>query len=64
MEQHYQLIEDYKIMPHKGDVWIEVAGDNKIFHIPLKHLALYTEKSRPTDMLAEIQDEIRIVKLK
>ena len=63
MEQHYQLIEDYKIMPHKGDVWIEVAGDNKIFHIPLKHLALYTEKSRPSEMLPEIQDSLRIVKI-
>ena len=63
MEQHYKLIEDYKIMPHKGDVWIEVAGDNKIFHIPLKQLALYTEKARPSEMLPEIQDSLRIVKI-
>ena len=63
MEVHYQIIEDYKIVPHKGDVWIEVEHDAKIFHIPLKQLALYTEKARPTEMLPEMQDSIRIVKL-
>ena len=64
MEEHYQTIQEYKIMPHRSNVYVEIALDNRIIHIPLKHLALYTEKSRPTDMLAEIQDEIRIVKLK
>ena len=64
MEQHYKLIEDYKIMPHKGDVFVEIASDNKVFHIPLKLLALYTEKVRPSEMLPEIQDSIRIVKTK
>ena len=64
IEQHYKLIEDYKIMPNKGDVFVETASDNKVFHIPLKLLTLYTEKVRPSEMLPEIQDSIRIVKLK
>tara|TARA_B100001245_G_scaffold136253_1_gene101194 strand:+ start:5117 stop:5590 length:474 start_codon:yes stop_codon:yes gene_type:complete len=63
METHYQAIEDFKIMPHKGNVYVEVATDNKVFHIPLKLLVLYTEKVRPTDMLPQIQDSIRIVKI-
>ena len=64
MEEHYQTIQEYKIMPHRNNVYVEIAVDNRIIHIPLKQLALYTEKSRPSDMLAEIQDEIRIVKPK
>jgi len=64
MEQHYKLIEEYKIMPHQGDVFVETRSDNKVFHIPLKLLILYTEKVRPSEMLPEIQDSIRIVKLK
>ena len=63
MNEHYQAIEDFKIMPHKGNVYVEVATDNKVFHIPLKSLVLYTEKVRPTDMLPQIQDSIRIVKI-
>ena len=64
MEEHYQAIEDFKTMPHRGNVYVEIAIDKRIIHIPLKQLALYTEKSRPSDMLAEIQDSIRIVKTK
>jgi len=64
MEEHYQAIQEYKIMPHRSIVYIEIAYDSRIIHIPLKQLALYTEKVRPTDMLPEIQDSIRIVKAK
>ena len=64
MEEHYQTIQDYKILPHRSNVYVEIAIDARIIHIPLKLLALYTEKSRPSDMLAEIQDSIRIVKVK
>jgi len=64
MEEHYHTIEEYKTMPNRSNVYVEIAHDGKILHIPLKILALYTEKSRPTDMLPEIQDSIRIVKAK
>lgn len=64
MEEHYQAIQEYKVIPHRSNVYVEIAYDNRIIHIPLKHLALYTEKVRPTDMLPEIQDSIRIVKAK
>ena len=64
MAEHYQTIEEYKLMPNKSNVYVEIASDNKVFHIPLKLLALYTEKVRPTDMLPELQDSIRIVKEK
>ena len=64
MEEHYHTIEEYKTMPNKSNVYVEIAADNRFIHIPLKILALYTEKARPSDMLAEIQDSIRIVKTK
>ena len=64
MEEHYQAIQDYKILPHKSNVYVEIAADSRIIHIPLKQLVLYTEKVRPSDMLPEIQDSIRIVKAK
>ena len=64
MEEHYQAIQEYKIMPNRSNVYVEIAYDGRIIHIPLKQLALYTEKVRPTDMLPDIQDSIRIVKTK
>lgn len=64
MEEHYQAIQEYKIMPSRSNVYVEIAYDSRIIHIPLKQLALYTEKVRPTDMLPDIQDSIRIVKAK
>ena len=59
---HYLRLK--KILNIASNVYVEIAADNRFIHIPLKILALYTEKARPSDMLAEIQDSIRIVKTK
>jgi len=64
MAEHYKTIEEYKLMPNRSNVYVEIASDKRVYHLPLKLLALYTEKLRPTDMLPEIQDSLRIVKEK
>ena len=64
LDTHYQAIEDYKLFPHRSITYVEIEYDERIFHIPLKHIVLYADTTTPSEILPIIQDSMRIVKIK
>jgi len=64
LKEHFNAIDDYKFLPHRSITYVEIVFDKRIFHIPLKYLALYAESPFPSEILPLIQDSVRIVKEK
>jgi len=64
LEEHYQAVQDYRIIPHRSTTFVEIVQDTRTFHIPLKHLVLYADTTTPSEILPLIQDSLRIVKVK
>ena len=64
LKEHFNAIDDYKFLPHRSITYVEIVFDKRIFHIPLKYLALYAESPFPSEILPLIQDSVRIVEEK
>ena len=59
---HQSIIEEFRIMPYMGLTYVEIQHRTRVYHIPVKYLALYYEHPDPNQIMPLIQDALKIVK--
>jgi len=59
---HSHTIEEYKFFPYKELVYVSIPYNHKLYMIPVKYIALYTEHPHPNEIMPLIQDSVKITK--
>lgn len=62
LQEHKEIIQSYKEFPYIGVTYLSINHKNRVYHIPVKYLALYDEHPHPNEIMSLIQDSLKIVK--
>jgi hypothetical protein len=59
---HEKVLDDYRIMPYREQVWVETEFKDRKYHIPLKDLTLWVEHPNKKEVMEIILDHITTVR--
>lgn len=59
---HEKVLDDYRIMPYREQIWVETEFKDRKYHIPLKDLTLWVEHPNKKEVMEIILDNITTVR--
>jgi len=61
---HAEAIAEFKLIPYKTMVYVDVTYMKRTYHIPLKYLVLFSEHPHQNEIMGILQDTVTVIRQK